>query len=62
MRARRTRSRAYGAPDWQVEAWVSTYLAIKAGELDGVTDDVERLTGQRPLSLRDYLSTHQIQG
>jgi uncharacterized protein YbjT (DUF2867 family) len=50
---------AYGAPDWQVEAWVSTYLAIKAGELDGVTDDVERLTGRRPLSLRDYLSTEK---
>ena len=47
----------YGAPDWQVEAWVSTYLAIKAGEFDGVTDVVERLTGRRPLSLREYLAT-----
>ena len=47
----------YGAPDWQVEAWVSTYLAIRAGELDGVTDDVERLTGRRPVSLRDYLAS-----
>jgi uncharacterized protein YbjT (DUF2867 family) len=46
----------YGAPDWQVEAWVSTYLAIRAGEFDGVTDDVERLTGRRPVSLRDYLA------
>jgi hypothetical protein len=34
---------------------VSTYAAIRAGELDGVTDDVERLTGRRPLSLREYL-------
>ena len=47
----------YGAPDWQVEAWVSTYLAIKAGELDGMTDDVERVTGRRPLSLREYLAS-----
>jgi uncharacterized protein YbjT (DUF2867 family) len=45
----------YGAPDWQVEAWVSTYTAIRAGELDGVTGDVERLTGRPPLSLRDHL-------
>jgi uncharacterized protein YbjT (DUF2867 family) len=45
----------YGAPRWQVDAWVSTYAAIRAGELDGVTDDVERLTGRRPLSLREYL-------
>jgi uncharacterized protein YbjT (DUF2867 family) len=50
------RSRAaYGAPDWQVDAWVSTYTAIRAGELAEVTGDVERLTGRRPMSLREYL-------
>jgi len=50
------RSRAsYGAPDWQVDDWVSTYTAIAAGELAGVTDDVERLTGRPPVSLRDLL-------
>ncbi|EWT01544.1 nucleoside-diphosphate sugar epimerase [Intrasporangium oryzae NRRL B-24470] len=48
---------AYGAPDWQVDAWVSTYTAIAAGELDGVSDDVERLTGRRPVSLREYLES-----
>ncbi|GAA4407801.1 SDR family oxidoreductase [Tsukamurella soli] len=37
--------RVYGAPDWQVEAWVSTYTAVAAGELDGVSDAVERLSG-----------------
>jgi uncharacterized protein YbjT (DUF2867 family) len=45
----------YGAPKWQVEAWVSTYTAIAAGELDVVTDDVERLTGVPPMSLADAL-------
>ena len=35
----------YGAPGWQVDAWVSTYTAIAAGELAGVSPDVERLTG-----------------
>lgn len=49
-------SRAHhGAPDWQVQAWVSTYTAIAAGELDGVTGDVERVLGRAPLSLRDVL-------
>lgn len=44
------------APDWQNDAWVSTYTAIAAGELAGVTGDVERLTGQRPLSLDEVLA------
>ena len=46
---------AYGAPAWQVDAWVSTYTAIRAGELAEVTNDVERLSGRRPMSLREYL-------
>ncbi|HET7801369.1 MAG TPA: SDR family oxidoreductase [Humibacillus xanthopallidus] len=50
---------AYGAPDWQVDAWVSTYTAVRAGELDGVSDDVERLTGRRPTSLREHLESQR---
>lgn len=46
---------SYGAPDWQVEAWVSTYTAIASGDLAGVTDDIERLTGRPPMSLEDLL-------
>ena len=45
----------YGAPDWQVDAWVSNYTAVAAGELDGVSGDVEQLTGRRPTSLREHL-------
>lgn len=44
------------AEQWQYDAWVSTYTAMAAGEVAGVTDTVERLTGRRPLSLRDLLS------
>jgi NAD(P)H dehydrogenase (quinone) len=44
---------AYGAPDWQVEAWITTYTAIAAGELERVSDTVERLTGRAPLTLRE---------
>lgn len=46
----------YGAPPWQVDAWVSTYTAIAAGELERVTTDVERLTGHRARSLREFLA------
>ncbi|MEV4169908.1 MULTISPECIES: SDR family oxidoreductase [unclassified Nonomuraea] len=47
--------RVYGAPGWQVEAWVSTYLAIAAGELEGVTDAIPLLTGHPATSLEELL-------
>ena len=40
-----------GAPDWLVAAWVSTYTAIAAGELDGVSNHVRHITGHEPTSL-----------
>ena len=43
------------APDWQYDAWVSTYTAIAQGEVAGLSDDVHRLTGRRPRSLADLL-------
>ena len=46
----------YGAPDWQVDAWVSTYTAIARGELSLLTSTVADLTGRQPLTLRDYLT------
>jgi len=46
---------SYGAPDWQVDAWVSTYTAVAAGELATVSPDVEQLTGHRATSLADLL-------
>lgn len=48
--------RKWNAPDWLLDAWVSTYTAIAAGELEQVTDHVARLTGRQPLSLRDLLT------
>ena len=45
----------YGAPRWQVDAWVSTYTAIAEGALRHVSGDVARLTGREPLTLRDVL-------
>jgi len=46
---------SYNAPDWQVDAWVSTYTAIAAGEVATVSDDVERVTGRVPLTLAQFL-------
>jgi uncharacterized protein YbjT (DUF2867 family) len=46
---------SYGAPDWQVDAWVSTYTAMAAGEVSTVSDAVQRLTGRPATSLRDLL-------
>jgi NAD(P)H dehydrogenase (quinone) len=47
--------RRWEAPQWQYDAWVSTYTAIAAGEVAEVSDDVRRLTGRQPLALRDLL-------
>jgi uncharacterized protein YbjT (DUF2867 family) len=45
----------YGAPRWQLEAWVSTYTAIAAGELAEVTTWVRDITGHAPRDLRKVL-------
>jgi uncharacterized protein YbjT (DUF2867 family) len=45
----------YGAPTFQLDAWVSTYTAIAAGELAGVTEDVPRLAGHPATSFTDLL-------
>ena len=47
---------SYGAPQWQLDAWVSTYTAIANGELAMVSDAIDRLTGRPPLSLATVLS------
>jgi len=46
----------YGAPDWQVDAWVSTYTAVAAGELAGISADIERLTGHPARTLTEVLA------
>ncbi|MFD9117631.1 SDR family oxidoreductase [Streptomyces bottropensis] len=46
---------SYGAPQWQLDAWVSTYTAIASGELDGVSDAVPRLTGHPATPLADVV-------
>jgi NAD(P)H dehydrogenase (quinone) len=44
-----------GAPDWEIEGWVTTYVSIAAGELERISPDVERLTGRTPITLAQFL-------
>jgi NAD(P)H dehydrogenase (quinone) len=45
----------YGAEAWEVEGWVSSYLAIAAGELAAVSDAVPRLTDHPARSVAEFL-------
>ncbi|MFE7790892.1 NAD(P)H-binding protein [Streptomyces sp. NPDC057460] len=46
----------YGAEEWEVAGWVTSYEAIAAGEMSTVSDAVTRLTGRAAKSLATYLS------
>jgi NAD(P)H dehydrogenase (quinone) len=46
-----------GAAPWEVETWLGSYAAISTGEFNDLSNDVERITGKRPLRLREYFST-----
>jgi uncharacterized protein YbjT (DUF2867 family) len=50
--------RPSGHPDWEIEGWVTSYLAIAAGELSSVTDVVPRLTGHPARSVAEHLRAH----
>jgi uncharacterized protein YbjT (DUF2867 family) len=45
----------YGAPDWEVEGWVTSYAAIAAGELATVSDTVHSVAGRDPMPLAEVL-------
>ncbi|MGD9958426.1 SDR family oxidoreductase [Nocardioides sp.] len=45
----------YGAEQWQLDAWVSTYTAIRDGSVAEVTDDVRRVTGHEARTLEQVL-------
>ncbi|SFS01609.1 Uncharacterized conserved protein YbjT, contains NAD(P)-binding and DUF2867 domains [Agrococcus baldri] len=45
----------FDAPAWQIDGWITTYTAIAEGRFARVSDDVELLTGRRPISLRELL-------
>jgi NAD(P)H dehydrogenase (quinone) len=46
----------YGAPDWEVAGWVTSYAAIATGELAVVSDAVATLAGHPPIGLAEFLA------
>jgi uncharacterized protein YbjT (DUF2867 family) len=50
--------RPSGHPDWEVEGWVTSYLAIRAGELASVSDVVPEVTGHAALTVAEHLRRH----
>ena len=48
----------FNPTDWELEAWISTYVAIATGEMSVVSHTVEALTGHAPQTLTDYLHRH----
>ncbi|MFI1101155.1 SDR family oxidoreductase [Streptomyces melanogenes] len=48
----------YGAEEWEVTGWVSSYEAIAAGEMATVADTVPRLAGHEAQSFAAYLDAH----
>ena len=46
---------SYGAPEWEVEGWVTSYAAIATGEMDVVSGTVGELTGHAPMGLAEFL-------
>jgi NAD(P)H dehydrogenase (quinone) len=46
---------SYGAPDWEVAGWVTTYAAVANGELAAVSDDVAAVAGHPPMRLAEFL-------
>ena len=55
--ARASRAR-FNPTDWELEAWVSTYMAIATGEMSVVSHTVQALTGHAPQAFADYLRQH----
>ena len=50
--------RPSGAPDWEVEGWVTSYTAIAAGEMAVVSDVVRAFTGHPATSVHEHLERH----
>ena len=46
---------SHGAPEWEVEGWVTSYAAIAAGEMDVVSTTTGELTGHPPMGLAEFL-------
>jgi NAD(P)H dehydrogenase (quinone) len=48
----------WGAPAWEVEGWITSYVAVATGEMDVVSDAVETITGRPAQDLEAFLSAN----
>ena len=47
--------RPSGAPDWEIEGWVTSYAALPAGDLEPPSGTVQQILDRPPRSLADVL-------
>ncbi len=47
---------AQGRPDWALEAGQTSYEALRAGELDVISDDYYTLTGRKPATIAEIIA------
>jgi len=45
-----------GHPDWLVEGWIGSYRMLDTGEGSVTSHTIEHLTGQRPMTLAEFLA------
>lgn len=45
-----------GNPDWLVDGWVGSYLMLETGEGSVTSHTIEHITGQRPMTLAEFLT------
>jgi uncharacterized protein YbjT (DUF2867 family) len=50
------RRRAQGRPDWALESGQTSYEALRAGEFDIVSDDYQKVTGQKPKTIAEIIA------
>jgi len=51
-----TRWKAQGRPEWALEAGLTSYEALRAGELDVVSDDYEKVTGRKAATIAQVIT------
>jgi hypothetical protein len=54
--------RQSGAPEWAIEGAIGSFRSLANGTLATVSDDVERLTGRRPMTVAEVLETAEKGG
>jgi NAD(P)H dehydrogenase (quinone) len=50
--------RPSGAPDWEIEGWISSYVAVAEGELNFVSETVPLLAGHPAMTLPEFLDRY----